>query len=220
MKHAHRPMLFRLPSLALAGCLALAFGPVGAQNVDAPSAPMESPSQMGAGPLNSLGQPKVARVDRKFIEDAAASTMMEMQAAQMATTRAVDPAVRRYATQVADQHTASHSELLQIAATLGLEPPTVLPRRMRNELDKLAKRGGAEFDREFVREVGIKEHDRDITRYLKASREVQEPQLRAWIDKTLPVLRQHLADAQKLPQAGSDAAAGPRGEQERMGAGR
>jgi putative membrane protein len=180
----------------------------------------DTPQQMGAGARNAAGQSKVARVDRKFIEEATASSMMEIQAAQMAATRSADPAVKSYATVVADHHTVAHSELMQIAATMGVEPPSVLPRSMRNELDKLSKRGGADFDREFVREVGIKEHDRDIKRYLKASREVQEPQLRAWVDKNLPILRQHLADAQKLPQAGSEAAAGPRGAQERMGAGR
>jgi putative membrane protein len=39
----------------------------------------------------------------------------------------------------------------------------------------------------------------------KGSGSVKDAQLKAWIDKTLPHLREHLAIAQKLPQAGRGA---------------
>ena len=42
----------------------------------------------------------------------------------------------------------------------------------------------------------------DIRKFEKASKDVKDPQLKAWIDKTLPHLREHLAKAQALPQAG------------------
>ena len=53
-----------------------------------------------------------------------------------------------------------------------------------------------------MREVGIKAHEKDIKLFEKASKDVKDAELKAFVDKTLPQLREHLAAAQKLPQAG------------------
>ncbi len=178
-------------------------------------------TQAGTGTRNTPQQgTKLARSDRKFIEDAAASGLFELQAAQLAATKATDPAVKRYATQLADHHGAANSELMSLANSLGLELPPAPKRAMRNEIEKLGKKTGPEFDREFVQNVGVKEHEKDIKAFQKAAKDVKDPQLKAWIDKTLPVLQQHLAAAQNLPAAGSKAAEATRSpETGRMGAG-
>ncbi len=231
--HSSRPSLrpSRLSSLALAGLLSVALGSAWAQSSGSSSmgnsgsgttssgSTTTSPTvQPGTGTRNTP-KSNLARADRKFIEEAASSGMMELQAAQLAATKATDPAVKSFASTLADHHNTANKELMQLAASLGVEVPAAPERSARNELEKLGKRTGAEFDREFVREVGIKEHERDIKRFQKASKDVKEPQLKAWIDKTLPELQQHLAAAQKLPQAGSEAAASTRTQQQRMGAG-
>ena len=127
--------------------------------------------------------------------------------------------MKDFAASLADYHAGANRELLQLAASLGVELSASPPRAMRNELEKLAKRTGADFDHEFVKGIGVKEHERDIKRFQSASKDVKEPQLKSWIDKTLPVLQAHLAAAQKLPQAGSEAAASTKTQQQRMGAG-
>ena len=77
-----------------------------------------------------------------------------------------------------------------------------MSRRMARGGEKLAQRKGKDFDERFVHEVGIKDHEKDIKMFEKGSGSVKDAQLKAWIDKTLPHLREHLAMAQKLPQAG------------------
>jgi len=88
-----------------------------------------------------------------------------------------------------------------------VELPAAPPRALRKDIEKLGKKSGAEFDRDFVREVGIKAHEKDVKLFEKASKDVKDAQLKAFVDKTLPVLREHLAMAQKLPQSGKDGAA-------------
>lgn len=176
-------------------------------------------TQPGAGTRNTpRSQARIARVDRKFIEHAAASGMFELQAAQLASTRASDKSVKDYAATLANHHGSANSELVQLANNMGLELPPAPKRAMRNEIEKLGKKTGADFDQEFVRNLGIKEHEKDIKSFQKAAKDVKDPQLKAWIDKTLPVLQQHLAAAQNLPQAGSKAADATK-ERSRMGAG-
>ena len=83
-----------------------------------------------------------------------------------------------------------------------MELPAAPKRSLRRDIEKLGKKNGAQFDREFVRNVGIKAHEKDIKMFQKASKDVKDPDLKAFVDKTLPVLQQHLAAAQKLPQSG------------------
>lgn len=182
-------------------------------------------AQPGAGTRNAETHKddKLARGDRKFILDAAASGMFEVQAGQLGATKATDPTVKSFASMLVDHHSAANNELVQIANSKKVELPAAPPRGMRNDIEKLGKRSGAEFDQEFVRNVGIKAHEKDIKNFEKASGSVKDAQLKAWVDKTLPALREHLAQAQKMPQAGKSSAAamgnrGPGGTGGRSGA--
>jgi hypothetical protein len=58
-------------------------------------------------------------------------------------------------------------------------------------MDKLQEKSGAEFDKGFC-EHAIKDHVEDIQKFEKARSEVQNPELKAFIEQTLPVLREHL----------------------------
>jgi len=106
-----------------------------------------------------------------------------------------------------DHHTAANNELVQLANSKNIELPAAPRRALRRDVEKLGMRAGKEFDENFVRNVGIKAHQKDIKKFEKASKDVKDAQLKAWVDKTLPALREHLAQAQKLPQAGKGSAA-------------
>lgn len=143
----------------------------------------------------------LAHADRKFIEHAAESGMFEVQIAQLANAKADDLQVKNFAGMLADQHTAANKELAKIASGKGVELPPAPTRSQRREIDKLGKRNGADFDQHFVREVGIKAHEKDIESFQKARDDVKDADLKAFIEKTLPMLQDHLAQAQKLPEA-------------------
>ena len=198
-KIPHRPAFVAL-ALALSLAAAQAQTPgAGTSMTGGQAAPMAQP---GTGTRNAPANPKVARGDRKFIQEAAGSGMFEVQIAQLAVSKASDPGVKAFAGMLVDQHQAANNELVKIANAKGVELPAAPKHSLRRQIDKLGKRNGAEFDRDFVREVGIKAHEKDIKMFEKASKDVKDAELKAFVDKTLPVLREHLAAAQKLPQAG------------------
>ena len=196
-----------LPALV---ALALSAGPVQAQTSGATAAQPTAPAvQAGAGTRDkaTAKDDKIARGDRKFIEEAASSGMFEVQVAQLAAAKATDPAVKSFASMLVNHHTAANNALVQIANARSVELPAAPKRALRRDIEKLGKKNGAEFDRDFVREVGIKAHEKDIKLFEKARKDVKDAELRAFIDKTLPVLHDHLAQAQRLPQSGKNAAA-------------
>jgi putative membrane protein len=174
-------------------------------------------AQPGTGTRNAETNKddKLSRGDRKFIQEAAGDGMFEVQAAQLASSKGTDPNVKSFASMLVDEHTAANNELVQLANSKKVELPAAPPRGKRKDVEKLGKLSGRDFDQRFMREVGIKDHQEDIKKFQKASEKAKDPQLKAWIDKTLPHLREHLAQAQKLQQGGSAAmgnrAAGPGG---------
>jgi len=164
--------------------------------------------QAGTGTRNTPTRKDdaVSRGDRKFIEEAANSGMFEVQISQLAASKATDPNVKSFASMLVDHHTAANNELVKIANGRGVELPAAPKRALRRDIEKLGKKNGDEFDREYVRNVGIKAHEKDIKMFQKARKDVKDADLKAFIDKTLPVLREHLAAAEKLPQSGKNAA--------------
>ena len=192
--------------------LALSWGAAQAQTPGAGSSVTGGQSapaaQAGAGTRNTPTRKDdaVSRGDRKFIETAVGAGMFEVQVSQLAASKATDNNVKSFAGMLVDQHTAANNELVKIANARGVELPPAPKRSLRRDIEKLGKKDGAEFDRDFVREVGIKAHEKDIKLFEKASKDVKDPELKAFVDKTLPVLRDHLVAAQKLPQAGKNAA--------------
>lgn len=194
-------MLASLLGLALGLGAAQAQAP-GAANAAIGSAPVPAASQSAAArnlPANK--DERIARRDRKFIDDAAGSGMFEVHVAQLAASKATDLDVKNFAGMLVDQHTVANKELVQIANAKKVELPAAPKRSLRREIDKLGKKSGAEFDRAFVREIGIEAHEKDIKMFQDARKHVKDPDLKAFIDKTLPVLQDHLAAAKKLPQA-------------------
>ena len=66
--------------------------------------------------------------------------------------------------------------------------------------NKLQDKTGADFDKAFA-EHAIKDHEKDITKFQKALQNTKDADLRAFIEKSLPVLRQHLQMARNAGSA-------------------
>ena len=79
--------------------------------------------------------------------------------------------------------------------------PASLPDAKKTELEQLAKLSGPEFDRQYVKLVGVQGHHKDIAEFEKASQAAGSPDVREFAQSTLPALKKHLAAAQKLPGA-------------------
>lgn len=176
--------------------------PAQAETTTAAAGPGTAAGGTPAGSIDGAG-PALALVDRNFVTTAAADGMFEVEAAKVASEKATDPAVKAFASMLVEHHTKVNEELKALASTKNVTLPSELPTDRQAELEKLRSVSGAAFDRQFVREVGIKDHQADIRSFEKASRDAKDPQVKAWAAKTLPTLREHYAQAQTLPGGGS-----------------
>jgi putative membrane protein len=140
--------------------------------------------------------------DQKFVTEAAAGGMFEVEIAKLAADKAADPAVKNFAQMLADDHGAANDKLRQIATGHNVALPASLPEDKKKEIDQLSKLSGPAFDRQFIRMVGIKDHHHDIGAFEKASQSAQSPDVKDFAASTLPTLKKHLEAAEKLPVKG------------------
>jgi putative membrane protein len=176
--------------------------PPGATSTD----PNALPPTAAGGASAAAGSAALNASDTKFVKEAAGGGMFEVQVSKLAADKATDPAVKQFAQMLVTDHTNANDELKAFAAAHNVSLPTELPKPLQSEIDKLQKASGDAFDKQYVQTVGLKDHKDDIAKFEKASQETKNPQLKAWVDKTLPTLKEHLAAAQKLPEAGAKTA--------------
>lgn len=149
----------------------------------------------------TAGAPAATRLsaaDLQFVAVAAGSGMYEVEASRLAQTRAADPQVRAYAAMLVNHHTANNNELIALVGTKGHRIAPGLPAPLQQKVATLSGLQGAAFDREYIRMTGVQDHMAAVNAFQQGRTSVTDRDLRAYIDKTLPVLQQHLQQAQDL----------------------
>jgi putative membrane protein len=168
-----------------------------------PGSPADTTHALGA---NAKADAKLSHGDKEFIEDAAKGGMFEVQSGQLAAQKGSDQSVKDFGNKLAQDHGKANDELKQIAEAKGVKIPDKDSWGERHEMSKLQKLSGPAFDREFAQHA-VKDHEKDIKDFEKASTKLQDPDLKAWAQKQLPTLKEHLALAQKLAGADQNAKA-------------
>jgi putative membrane protein len=168
------------------------------------------------------GMASLSDEDRQFVQQAAASSQMEVTLANLAEDKAQNDDVKRFAEQLARDHESANRELQASIgggdATTAQQPgagvsnqPNAggnnarnsasgnMQQQMQQTQQKLESVSGAAFDRAYLEEM-VKHHQHDIQEFERASSS-DNPQIRQFAERTLPTLRQHLQQAQQLQQA-------------------
>lgn len=141
--------------------------------------------------------PPQERSTRAFLRGAAVAARIEADASRLAATRAEDPAIRAYASDLSSYRAEADLELLRLLHDRGMAPP-MLETAQRKALNRLAKLEGGKFDRAFVELVSARHQLSEVQHYQRAMQAVGDPAVKAWIQRQLPALREQQAAAQRL----------------------
>lgn len=146
----------------------------------------------------ALAAEKYHMGEKSFIKEAASGGMMEVELGQLAKEKAKSQEVKDFAQRMVTDHGKANEELKSLVGNK-MELPTKLEHKHKSMVDKLSKLTGDQFDKEYAKDM-VKDHKKDVEKFRKESKKVKDPQLKAWIDKTLPVLEQHLQQAKEMAQ--------------------
>jgi putative membrane protein len=141
------------------------------------------------------------RLERRFLQIAAANLRFQAEASRLAADRTNNPAVKDLANSLLARQQTVQPELLRLLHVRSMALPMTTNEHSK-VLKQLAKLNGAKFDHLYVDEVVMRSYQADITNYEKVAAQADDPVLKTWIDRQLPTLRFHYAKAGKaLPSA-------------------
>lgn len=135
--------------------------------------------------------------DAKFAVDAANGGMAEVELGKLAQQKGQSTQVKNFGAMMVQDHSKANAELTDLAHSKQIVLPDSLNTEEQKIKNDLAAKSGAGFDKAYVQAM-LDDHKKDIADFERARKIVKYPEMSAFIDKTLPVLKMHLAAIQKI----------------------
>jgi len=133
-----------------------------------------------------------------FVKKAALDGMTEVELGKIALAKSQDPAIRKFAQQMVDDHGKANKQLESIAKSKGLDVPKDLDAEHKSMVQALNAKTGAAFDSAYA-EAMNKDHAKAVALFEGGSGS-SDSDLAGFAKKTLPTLHEHKDMAQSLPK--------------------
>ena len=139
-----------------------------------------------------------ATADRDFVQDQLEDGRAEIALGKLAAEKATHPEVKEFAQRMVQEHQQAGDELRQAVASANtsVNPPAEPDGDHKNLQEELAKLSGHEFDVKYI-DAMVDEHEEAVNE-LERKADSDNPQIKQWVAKTLPAVRQHLEHAKQL----------------------
>jgi putative membrane protein len=135
--------------------------------------------------------------DQSFLKDAYQDGVGEVKMGQMGQAKTGNADVKSFATMIVADHTKANAEMKSLADSKQLKVPEDPSLTSQAKAKMLDAKTGANFEKEYIDGM-IKDHKNDIEKFQKESLEAKDPDVKAFAQKTLPTLREHLKMAEDI----------------------
>lgn len=139
----------------------------------------------------------LSKDDQEFATKAAQGNMAEVSLGQMASQKGTAPDVKTFGNRMVNDHGKALDELKQLAASKNFTLPADVSADQKATSDKLSSKSGKDFDKSYA-DTMADDHEKDVKEFEKASKNAQDPDLKAWAAKVLPVIQDHLKMAKEM----------------------
>lgn len=146
------------------------------------------PAASDTSATTSTAAIQVATDDQNFMQKAATGGMAEVSLGQQVSPVAKNADAKSFADKMVTDHSKANDELKQLTATKGVTLPTDTDQEHKDAAQKVMS--AKNVDKAYMDEM-VKDHDKDVKEFEDESKSAKDADLRAWIDKTLPVLKEH-----------------------------
>lgn len=140
----------------------------------------------------------MAPVDEAFARFAASGNVAQVEAARLVLKATRSEDVRGYAQRIMRDHTHGAEQLSRIVKAHGLKLAPAPTGRHADMVTKLSGVTARDLDEAFLQRFGRDAHKEAIALYERQIAEGRNSALKRYAESTLPLLREHLAAANKL----------------------
>jgi len=136
----------------------------------------------------------LSKADQDFAQKAAAGGLAEVALGQLAQQNGNSPDVKSFGQKMATDHAQANQELQQIAQQENLKLPA---QPASKDVSRFSNLKGAAFDSAYTKDM-VRDHQQDVSDFRKQAQSGQDPALKAFAQKYLPTLQEHLQMAQAM----------------------
>lgn len=155
-----------------------------------------------AGLAIGTARADVSDADRTFIEQLAMGGHEEVASGQTAA-ESKNSAIADFGKQMVREHGQLNEELAALAKQKGVEPPTSASMTDQAKGAVMSVLPGATFDRQYVSQQ-LSDHKETLALLEKEAGSGDDPDLRAFASKAIPVVQKHITELEALDkQVGS-----------------
>jgi putative membrane protein len=160
----------------------------------AASAQEKTGSDMSNSGKQSAG---MGDTDTTFVQKAAQGGLAEVELGQLAVQKASSEDVKKFGQRMVDDHTKANDQLKRLAAQEHRDLPEHPAAKDRQAKARLEKLSGAQFDKVYMRDM-VKDHQKDVAEFERESKMAKDPAVKSFAEQTLPTLKEHLKEAEKI----------------------
>jgi putative membrane protein len=138
--------------------------------------------------------------DSEFLVEAASGGLMEVQAGELASTKAQSARVKAFGAMMVRDHGKANDELKALASSKNITIPSTPGEDHQKHINELNQKSGKDFDNAYM-SMMVDDHKNDVDKFENASNNAKDAAVKAFAAKTLPVLRVHLDSARAINDA-------------------
>ncbi|WP_160938527.1 DUF4142 domain-containing protein [Teichococcus coralli] len=143
--------------------------------------------------------PTLSTSDAAFMTSAARGGMAEVQMGQLAQRNGRAASVRTFGQKMVTDHSPVNRELMALAQQKQITPPGDIGAEHRQTYEQLAELRGSAFDHAYAQAM-VKDHQEDLQAFQDEAANGTDPEVKAFAERHVPVLQEHLRMAQQLPR--------------------
>lgn len=148
-------------------------------------------------PASSAQQQQLSNADQQFMRQADEISLAEVQLGKIAQSNSSNKAVQLFGERMVKDHSRLNRELRELARNQGIKLPTQLDQEHQQMVNRLSSLTGTAFDREYAKDM-VPGHKKAIQKFEDEATNGQDPQVKAWAKKAIPILKEHLRLAEEM----------------------
>ena len=136
----------------------------------------------------------------EFLVKAADAGMAEVSMGKKAQSKAVNARVKDFAAMMVHDHSAANEKVKSFASGRNVMLPDSVSDDHKKMAEDLDKKTGKDFDKAYMDDM-VKGHEKVVDMFEKANNNVNDPDVKTFINNTLPTIKAHLDSAKAIRKA-------------------